>query len=442
MGIHKLENTVKHYAWGSPEWIPRLTASANPRGEPWAELWMGVHPGGPSRALLPDPEHPGKTLGVPLAEIAAVPFLLKFLAAESPLSIQAHPNAEQAREGFDRENAAGIAPDAPERNYRDGSHKPEILCALPVPGDGDENGGDGETPFTAMAGFREPGEAAALLEGLAEAAGDRGTGIPRESGVLWNTLRAALSEGYRPFLSALFGLSEAERKALTAAVTTAAARAATPGTGTAGGTAPDKTALELCGAFAAAYPDDPGILSPLYLNVLTLRPFEGIYIPAGVLHAYVRGLGVECMANSDNVLRGGLTPKHVDLGELLSILRFEPFRPAIVRPVPVSPGRGRYESAAIGGFAAVGGFATEFSLYLLRGPEAALEADAPGEAIVAAVQGAARIRLEPGGEECFLRRGESAFVRRRGPGERVLVRGAEGGECSLFAALDPAPNRG
>ncbi|MDR2552431.1 MAG: mannose-6-phosphate isomerase, class I [Treponema sp.] len=379
--LYKLNNTVKHYPWGSPDCLPRFLGQDNPSGEPWAELWMGVHPGGPSTTSAG-----GRT--VSLRELTDLPFLLKFLAAGTPLSIQAHPNREQAREGFERENKAGPGLSAPERNYRDPSHKPEILCAL--------------TPFRAMAGFRDSAETDRLLSMVA------GTG----------RLRSALAGGsYGEFLSLLFTLDEEERKSLTGGIL----RAAWPG-----GSGPDAAALDLCGELARMYPGDSGILAPLYLNVLDLEPLDAIFIPAGILHAYVKGFALECMANSDNVLRGGLTSKHIDPGELLSVLRFEPFRPERLKPLPVSPGCYAYPALC-----------DEFALYLCRGPEAELET--PGRGIIAVSEGRARIYgVNPGGSGpetagISLGRGESAFTGRRGPGERILF----SGDFTLFAALVP-----
>jgi len=379
--IYKLDNTVKHYAWGSPEWIPRLTGKENPAKEPWAELWMGIHPEGPSTATVQ-----GKT--VPLSQLAQIPFLLKFLAAESPLSIQAHPNLKQAREGFERENKAGIALNAPQRNYRDPNHKPEILCAL--------------GPFTAMAGFREAAETAQLLSMVPGA----------------EKLRNALNGGYRSFLSCLFGLESEERKKLVHELHELTRR--------------EQEALRLCGEFAKLYPNDPGVLSPLYLNVIELKPFEAMFIPAGVLHAYVHGFALECMANSDNVLRGGLTPKHVDTEELFSILNFEPFKPELLTPSITAPGCYSYTTPC-----------AEFSLHLVKntpgGP--AVELKDSGDAIIAVFEGDAEISsgmkqgegTDQGTEHIRLKRGESAFAGRRKAGESLAV----AGDCTLFAAIAP-----
>jgi mannose-6-phosphate isomerase len=336
---------------------------------------MGTHSEGPSTTVLE-----GKT--VALSELVELPFLLKFLAAETPLSIQAHPDLNQAREGFERENKAGIPLSDPKRNYKDPSHKPEILCAL--------------NSFTAMAGFREPAETAAFLEQL-EGAG---------------ALRSALDRGYREFLSFLFALSKEEQAALSAAAIRASRHPEEP--------------WRLCGEFARLYPGDPGVLSPLYLNVLKLEPWDAIFIRAGIFHAYVRGFGVECMANSDNVLRGGLTPKHIDVEELFRVLSFEPCKPELLKPVPLPGNAG----AGCYGYKTAG---REFSLFLLRGKgKNAAELKAPGGAVVVVYEGTVII---PSG--ITLGPGESAYIPRRAPGERLVFRSPEEGDFTLFAAVIP-----
>jgi mannose-6-phosphate isomerase len=366
---------------------------------------MGVHNEGPSRAA-------GATLGAliagnPAAYLGAetarkfgnLPFLLKFLAAGSPLSIQAHPNLAQAREGFRRENAAGIALNAPERDYKDPNHKPEIISAL--------------TPFTALAGFREIGETKTLLEAFFAAHSPAPETAP-VCNTLRNTLLDALDGGYKPFLTARLGLDAARRAALTEIA------AAWKG-------GPDGHAL--CARFAASYPADPAVIAPLSLNLIALQPGEAIAIPAGMLHAYVYGFGVECMANSDNVLRGGLTSKYIDKDELLRILNVDPYRPEIIRPeivtgAPVSNESGwkRYTTPF-----------REFTLFRLdtNGKGGAYKLQDPGAAIVAVTRGNAV--LSAGGAELAVKKGESAFVPRRKNGEVLNAQG----DCTAFAALAP-----
>ncbi|MCL1812126.1 MAG: mannose-6-phosphate isomerase, class I [Treponema sp.] len=392
-----LENDIKHYAWGSQSWIPALLGKENPQAEPYAELWMGTHPGGPSKTTIQ--EQGGTVL---LSEITELPFLLKFLAAGSPLSIQAHPNLVQAGEGFERENKAGIPLSAANRNYHDSNHKPEIICAL--------------SPFTALAGFRETAEAELLLS--------------KVSGT--EKLHSALKAGYQAFLSELFGLDAAERKNLNDSVLNAANLIPK------NPAKKDQSPVGLCGELAQIYPCDPGIIAPLYLNVINLKPFEALFLPAGILHAYFSGFGVECMANSDNVLRGGLTPKHIDIQELFSILSFDPFKPEILKTVRMSSaGCYRFEAPC-----------NEFSLYLLQNPVSSLDPALPGgqklevpeKGIIAVYNGTAEISIckesgqnqeKPNQKKFVLKKGESAFISRRKEGETLYFYG----DFTLFAAL-------
>jgi mannose-6-phosphate isomerase len=380
--VYKLKNTIKYYEWGSPEWIPRLLGLPNGEGRPWAELWMGAHPEGPSALEPSGPQTPGggrllrdligqdppRCLGEETArDFGELPFLFKLLAAERPLSIQAHPNVDQARSGWERENSLGIPPGAPNRNYKDPNHKPEIICAL--------------GPFTAMAGFREPGEIRSLL---------RLFGCPALDSLL-DALDAprgtAAAEGaLKRFMAALFSLGAENRRAL-GAHARSFARNRPPGD--------YAEEWRLAARFAELYPEDPAILAPLYLNLVTLQRGEAMNIPAGILHAYVRGFGVELMANSDNVLRGGLTPKRVDVGELTAILRFAPFGPEILKPAAAGDALESYPSPF-----------REFSLHRLRGRGAAVPFPLRGPALLLILEG----ELNISAEKLRLGRGESAFV--------------------------------
>jgi mannose-6-phosphate isomerase len=362
----------------------------NPEKKPWAELWMGIHGEGPSelagerltleRLIAGDPE---KFLGT-ARNFGNLPFLLKILAAAHPLSVQAHPDLENARRGWEEENRKGIGVSDPNRNYRDPNHKPEIICAL--------------TPFSAMAGFREPAETEALLDSFFSG-GERSGGERSGEKALGNRLRKALGDGYRAFLAAVFGLGAEERRAVTAAGEKAGKTAAFG----------DSAAGALCGALAKACPDDPGILSPLYLNLIELQPFQAMYLPAGILHSYVRGLGVECMANSDNVLRCGLTPKHVDLEELFRILRFEPYRPEILRgEIPEGKNFCRYQTPF-----------KEFALFRLCPRESKAVLEEKGAAIALAVRG--KVSISSGKDTLVLGQGESAFIPFRNDCEALVV---------------------
>jgi mannose-6-phosphate isomerase len=297
--IERLAPVIQHYAWGSVDAIPHVLGR-EPDGRPWAEMWLGDHPAAPS--TLPDRG------GAPLD--AQLPFLLKLLAAASPLSLQAHPTREQAAAGFDREEAAGIALDAPHRTYKDRNHKPELLCAL--------------TPFTALCGFREPSESAADIRSLHVAA----------LAPLVDALDAGQLDAAMHWL-----LSRSHDDAASIAVDVARAEAADDWTR----------------RIAGHHPGDIGVVTALLLNRVTLAPGEAIYLGPGTLHAYLDGLGVELMASSDNVVRGGLTPKHVDTAELQRILTMAPTSPQIVHASVVDAVTDTWPTSA-----------TEFQLWRLK----------------------------------------------------------------------------
>ncbi|MFE9030170.1 mannose-6-phosphate isomerase, class I [Streptomyces iakyrus] len=311
--MDRLDNTIRPYAWGSPTAIPQLLG-VEPTGEPQAEMWMGAHPGAPSRTgrgtlvevVGADPE---KELGpAAVAKFGPrLPFLLKLLAAGAPLSLQVHPDLAQAKEGYADEERRGIPVDAPHRNYKDANHKPELICAL--------------TEFDGLCGFRAPLEAAALLDDL---------------GV----------DSLKPYVDLLHAHPEdaALREVLTAILT------ADPDEMSRTVTEAAAACDRLGGAYAPYadiahhYPGDPGVIAAMLLNHVRLQPGEALYLGAGVPHAYLNGLGVEIMANSDNVLRCGLTPKHVDVPELLRIVRFLPSDPGVLRPEASPDGEEVYET--------------------------------------------------------------------------------------------------
>ncbi|MEU9594547.1 mannose-6-phosphate isomerase, class I [Streptomyces sp. NPDC048193] len=311
--MDRLDNTVRPYAWGSTTAIPALLGT-EPTGEPQAEMWMGAHPGAPSRTdrgTLADvvAADPAKELG--RASVARfgprLPFLLKLLAAGAPLSLQVHPDLAQAKEGYDDEERRGVPLDAPHRNYKDANHKPELICAL--------------TEFDGLCGFRAPTETAGLLDGLGVASLKPYVDLLRA-----HPEDAALREVLTAILTA-----DPEEMSRTVAETAAACE-------------------RLGGAYAPYagiahhYPGDPGVLAALLLNHVRLQPGEALYLGAGIPHAYLNGLGVEIMANSDNVLRCGLTPKHVDVPELLRVVRFEPGDPGVLRPEASPDGEEVYDT--------------------------------------------------------------------------------------------------
>ncbi|GAB4099057.1 mannose-6-phosphate isomerase, class I [Sinomonas halotolerans] len=312
--MHLLHNTLRDYAWGSRTAIADLLGRT-PSGDPEAELWIGAHPGSPSvlaGGSDPDDGDPGMTL----EELIAVdpegmlgpesveafgprlPFLLKVLAAAGPLSLQVHPTLEQARAGFAAEEAARVDRGAPHRNYRDDNHKPEMVFAL--------------TAFEALSGFRSPGSAAVLFEELtalltAEEYSEAAE-VTEQVAELLRTPDEA--EALRTAFARLIAGGEQVRGCVDAAA--AAVRAS--------GT--DDRDLLTVAQLAAEYPSDPGVLISLMLNRVSLEPGEALYLAAGNVHAYLKGLAIEVMASSDNVLRGGLTPKHVDVSELLRTVVF------------------------------------------------------------------------------------------------------------------------
>jgi mannose-6-phosphate isomerase len=321
--IHRLENPVQHYAWGSRTAIPELIGRPAPAAEPWAELWMGAHAVATSRVAGPggrsEPldafvaRDPRAVLGPAAAARFAgrLPFLFKVLAAAEPLSLQAHPNLAQAKEGFARENRAGIALDAPERCYRDANHKPELICAL--------------TPFHALNRFRGPAEVAERFAALGEPLLAQPIAALRE--------RPERS-GLAGFFQLLWTLSDRTRSSVIARAIEWAR------------TADGEPEARWVRALAERYPGDIGVTAPLLLNVVELAPGEALFLPAGELHSYLEGVGVEIMASSDNVLRGGLTPKHVDVGELLRTLTFRTGASPRLTPRAVAAGERRYETPA------------------------------------------------------------------------------------------------
>jgi mannose-6-phosphate isomerase len=298
--IGLLKNTVQEYAWGSSSAIADLLGQKNPENRPQAELWMGAHWKAPSLVQhnsqwvsLPDliKANPDAMLGKNIAEKFnnRLPFLFKVLAAAKPLSIQAHPDLQQAREGFRRENARKIPPDAPDRNYLDNNHKPECICAL--------------TRFWALSRFRKIPAIVSYLEKL----------DLRQLRAEFTEFRyQATSEGLKRFYTALMSLTPARQKAV---VDESLIRIEHLADG--------DPVFRWMRRLADDYPTDVGVLSPLLLNLICLEPGQALFMDAGQLHAYLEGMGVELMANSDNVLRGGLTNKHVDVPELLRVLKFE-----------------------------------------------------------------------------------------------------------------------
>ncbi|MDO4928903.1 MAG: mannose-6-phosphate isomerase, class I [Corynebacterium sp.] len=305
-----LTPSTQAYAWGSRTLIQELRGQ-QPGGSPIAELWYGAHPAGPSQVageslvdlIAENPDVLGENVRETYGD--RLPFLLKLLAADLPLSLQAHPSKAQAEEGFARDNAAGLELTAGNRNYRDDNHKPELIVAL--------------SEFHAMAGFRPLAQTRELFEVLDCPELDR-----------YLSLTVADPEFEEANLRALFTtwitIPAQARIELIDAVIAAANK-----------TIPNAKpwmaqALRNIVELNEHYPHDIGVLGALLLNYVVLQPGQALFLGAGNLHAYVRGLGVEIMANSDNVLRGGLTAKHINVPELVRVLRFSPLADVIVDP--------------------------------------------------------------------------------------------------------------
>nr|WP_288292135.1 mannose-6-phosphate isomerase, class I [uncultured Varibaculum sp.] len=311
----RLSGAVKDYAWGSPRAISDFTG-IDFGVQRVAELWFGAHNGARTLAggrplseiISADPA------GILGADVAArfdgaLPFLLKVIAPDQPLSLQVHPGKELAEAGFQAEEEAGIPLDSPRRNYRDRNHKPEMIFAL--------------TPFEAFAGFRAPRRAIEVLDNL-------NAPLARE---MLEILRT--HPGYRGLRAVarklLAPLDEERRIQIEAVITACQDRLDR-------GTSPSLRVDRQAVALARTYPSDPGAVLSLMLNPVTLRAGEALFIPTGAVHAYVSGLGIEVMSSSDNVLRAGLTPKHIDAGEALRCMDFHGAPP--VRIAPEMNGRG------------------------------------------------------------------------------------------------------
>lgn len=313
MCIYKLKNTIQEYFWGSKTFIPELLGFKNSEAKPQAELWMSAHPKASSKILKHDKtisladlirQNPERILGLKVVSNFnnKLPFLFKVLAAGQPLSIQAHPNLKQAKEGFDRENKAGIPLSAPTRNYKDDNHKPELICAL--------------TPFDAMCGFRDVNEIVEILQYLDLIKILPGA-IELQKDPSENSLKNLFSD--------LMNLSSKEKAEFVNSLVRKTSNK-TPRTEN------EKLIFKWIIKFSRKYPADIGIFAPILLNVIKLQPGEALYLDAGILHAYLNGAGIEIMANSDNVLRGGLTPKHIDVPELLKTLTFRNGKVDIIIP--------------------------------------------------------------------------------------------------------------
>jgi mannose-6-phosphate isomerase len=399
--VDLLEPVTQPYAWGSHTAIAELQGRPAPTAGPEAELWMGAHPSAPSGVDRPA----GRTTldevirADPAAELGAacaarfggrLPFLLKVLAAEKALSIQVHPSRAQAEAGYHAENERGLAPGDKSRNYVDDWPKPEILCAL--------------TPFEVLAGMRATTDAAALLRalGVAELA-------PVAAELAGTADPAALTRA----LAAILTWPAAARGDLVSAVAAGCERLAA-------GTGQYTAACAAIAQVAGDHPGDLGVVAALLLRHAVLQPGQAVFMPAGGLHAYLRGTGVELLANSDNVVRAGLTSKHIDVPELLKLL--DPAAPVpVIEPRPAGSGVCVYDSPA-----------PEFTL--CRAELGSHEVTLPGTGgarIVLCTAGAGVLRAGSGtikvarGESCYLSAADGA-VSAAGPASLFIAAGGAG----------------
>ncbi|RLP06202.1 mannose-6-phosphate isomerase, class I [Propionibacterium australiense] len=390
--MRPLTGVVKNYAWGSPDAIPAILCTESD-GMPQAEYWLGAHPSSPAaiedttldRLVAARPE----VLGAARERFdGQFPYLLKILAAARPLSLQAHPSLEQALAGFAAEEALGIPIDDPTRTYKDTWPKPELLVAL--------------GPFEALWGFRDPLRTAELFDALK----------PRESlEPLIGPLRhrgaeAGLAE---VFLECLCP-DEAHRAMINGVLSAALHHA------DAGGEMGDFARLAI--RLDEFYPSDPSILAALLLNHVHLEAGQGLHVPAGVLHAYLSGTGIEIMASSDNVVRGGLTPKHIDVDALVSLLRFLPAEPDVVTPVPIGAGISYYPTDE-----------PEFALWRAE-LELGRPAELPGAGrarILLVIEGHVQIQDGQGGDLGEIHQGQSVFFE---ADEQIRLHG----DCLAFVA--------
>jgi mannose-6-phosphate isomerase len=369
--MQKLINSVQNYAWGSKTALTELYGIDNPDNLPMAELWMGAHPkssskvqdaAGQPHSLRQVIEQDKSTLlGTAVADrFGELPFLFKVLCADQPLSIQVHPNKQNSETGFAKENAAGIPLDAAERNYKDPNHKPELVFAL--------------TPFLAMNAFRPFAEIVSLLQPVAGA-----------HNAIAHFLQQPGSERLSELFAALLNMQGDEKSRALAVL-----KAALNGQ--------QGEPWETIRAISEFYPDDSGLFSPLLLNVVKLKPGEAMFLFAETPHAYLKGVALEVMANSDNVLRAGLTPKYIDIPELVANVKFTPKPADALLTTPVKNDTSLDFPIPVADFA--------FSLHDLS--TRAAELTQQSAAIVFCVEGEAV--LSKGETRLVLKPGESAFI--------------------------------
>lgn len=388
--MQRLVGVVMNYAWGSTTHLARL------RGEqfsvlPESEIWLGAHP--VASAVLPESggvglleaieADPEGELGEDVTEAygGRLPYLLKLLAADAPLSVQVHPSRAQAKAGFDAEDEAGLSLDDPARSFKDDNHKPELIVAL--------------SEFEAMVGFAARDAVLELFDLFAVDELD--------------VVRSHIAEhGVAASLQMIVSLDPAVLREATAMLAGSADSI----------DGPRRDDVKLIGSVARDFPGDPGVVLAMLLNRVVLEPGEGVYLGAGVLHAYVKGLGVEVMANCDNVIRGGLTQKHINVDALVNTVDPDAREPLVLRP-----------SGDVTEYATP---APEFSLTRLVNPKSWARTPT-GPEIVLGVAGATSV--SSAGERLDLRPGEAAWIR-ADEGDYTV---SSDGEAFIAAVGDPSP---
>lgn len=393
MGIYPLKNSILPYAWGSTTAIASLMGQPVPSEAPQAELWMGAHPKAPSQIMTDGrwtflneaiENDPANMLGSAVANRFdnRLPYLFKVLAVEKPLSIQAHPNKVMAQKGFAKEERQNIPRDASHRNYRDKNHKPECICAL--------------TPFWALNGFK-PAEKVVSL--LLEA-------CPTTLKNIDYSLKETDEIYLKRLMEQLLTLSGDQKKAMIDEALTQTTLAKTESDEVA------DSSWYWVDQLAQNYPGDIGVLAPLILNLVRLNPGEAMYLPSGRIHAYLKGTGLELMANSDNVLRGGLTTKHIDVDELLKVAIFEPLSIQPVQASRIDSSIERYHTPAV-----------EFRLSKMTLKEGSRHSCRinGGAQIYFCISGIATVSENATNQMIEIRKGQSVFV--SGEAEAVHISG-------------------
>lgn len=371
-----LKNSIQEYAWGSHNAIQNLLGNS-PSERPWAELWLGAHPKAPSLVDFMNEwisldslieKFPVEILGENIAKKYknTLPYLFKVLAAERPLSIQAHPDARKAEEGFVRENRQKIPLNSPVRNYKDDRHKPECLSAL--------------TRFTVLKGFRNPQLIHKRMTMLCP------LGLSDEL----KKFETHPHDLFKNFFKSLMTLPDEKKHIIISEALENAEKLVSQD---------DIFGWVL--KLHEEYPEDIGMFSPILLNLIRLEPGQALFIPSGELHSYLDGMGIELMANSDNVIRGGLTPKHVDVPELLNVLSFEETKINILAAEPIKTGEAEVpisvEEFSLSKIIVIPGM--KYSAASIRSAE-----------IILCIQGSAHILSGNSDEQLALTKGSSVLI--------------------------------